>query len=115
MYASPLNSSLIASVRPLTAALLAEYIDVPPRAISAADDATFIIAGVSLCIRSGSIIFEEYAAGVPKTEICERLNAEGYRNQRGKKFNTRTLYDLLRNEKYIGNYIYTIDIIYINT
>lgn len=54
-------------------------------------------------------IFEEYAAGVPKTEICERLNNEGYRNQRGKKFNTRTLYDLLRNEKYIGNYIYTID------
>ena len=54
-------------------------------------------------------IFEEYAAGVPKTEICERLNAEGYRNQRGKKFNTRTLYDLLRNPKYIGIYIYTID------
>ena len=54
-------------------------------------------------------IFEEYAAGYPKTEICERLNREGYRNQRGKKFNTRTLYDLLRNEKYIGNYIYTID------
>ena len=54
-------------------------------------------------------IFEEYAAGYPKTEICERLNQEGYRNQRGKKFNTRTLYDLLRNEKYIGNYIYTIE------
>lgn len=54
-------------------------------------------------------IFEEYAAGYPKTEICERLNAEGYRNQRGKKFNVRTIYDLLRNEKYIGNYVYTID------
>ena len=54
-------------------------------------------------------IFEEYAAGYPKTEICERLNAEGYRNQRGKKFNTRTLYDLLRNPKYIGIYIYTIE------
>ena len=54
-------------------------------------------------------IFDEYAAGYPKTEICERLNKEGYRNQRGKKFNTRTLYDLLRNEKYIGNYVYTID------
>lgn len=54
-------------------------------------------------------MFEEYAAGIPKTEICERLNAEGYRNQRGKKFNVRTLYDILRNEKYIGNYVYTID------
>lgn len=54
-------------------------------------------------------MFEEFAAGIPKTDICERLNNEGYRNQRGKKFNTRTLYDLLRNEKYIGNYVYTID------
>ncbi len=54
-------------------------------------------------------IFEEYAMGCSKTDICERLNDEGYRNQRGKRFNTRTLYDLLRNEKYIGNYIYTID------
>lgn len=54
-------------------------------------------------------IFEEYAAGIPKADICERLNNEGYRNQRGKKFNTRTLSDLLKNEKYIGNYIYTID------
>lgn len=54
-------------------------------------------------------IFEEYAAGYPKTEICERLNREGYRNQRGRKFNTRTIYDLLRNPKYIGIYIYTID------
>lgn len=54
-------------------------------------------------------MFEEYASGIPKTEICERLNAEGYRNQRGKKFNVRTLYDILRNEKYIGNYVYTID------
>ena len=53
-------------------------------------------------------IFEEYAAEVPKTEICARLNAEGLRNQRGNTFNVRTVYDMLRNEKYIGNYIYTI-------
>lgn len=53
-------------------------------------------------------IFEEYAAGVPKTEICERLNREGYRNRKGRPFNTRTLTDLLKNEKYIGNYVYTI-------
>lgn len=54
-------------------------------------------------------IFEEYVAGYPKAQICERLNKDGYRNQRGNKFNTRTLYDLLRNEKYIGNYVYSID------
>ena len=53
-------------------------------------------------------IFEEYAIGVPKTEICDRLNREGLRNQRGNTFNVRTIYDMLRNEKYIGNYIYTL-------
>ncbi len=53
-------------------------------------------------------IFEEYAAEIPKTEICERLNREGILNGRGKSFNVRSLYDMLRNEKYIGNYIYTL-------
>jgi site-specific DNA recombinase len=51
-------------------------------------------------------IFKEYADGVPKTQIVKRLNSEGYRNQYGRKFNTRTITDLLQNEKYIGNFIY---------
>lgn len=54
-------------------------------------------------------IFEQYAAEIPKTEICARLNNAGFRNQRGNTFNVRTVYDMLRNEKYIGNYIYTIN------
>lgn len=53
-------------------------------------------------------IFEEFAAGFPKAQIVDRLNSEGKRNQKGKCFSTRFVYDLLRNEKYIGNYIYTI-------
>lgn len=53
-------------------------------------------------------IFREYAAEIPKTEICERLNREGIKNGRGNTFNVRSLYDMLRNEKYIGNYIYTL-------
>lgn len=51
-------------------------------------------------------IFKEYADGVPKQRIVDRLNSEGYRNQFGRPFNTRTLLDMLQNEKYIGNYIY---------
>ncbi|MBR3592188.1 MAG: recombinase family protein [Clostridia bacterium] len=51
-------------------------------------------------------IFKEYADGVPKAKIVERLNREGYKNQYGRPFNTRTLLDLLQNEKYIGNYVY---------
>lgn len=51
-------------------------------------------------------IFKEYADGVPKTQICERLNREGYRNQYGREFRVRTITDLLQNEKYVGNFIY---------
>lgn len=53
-------------------------------------------------------IFQEYADGVPKVEICRRLNEEGLRNQYGRTFNTRHIYDMIRNEKYIGVYEYTI-------
>lgn len=51
-------------------------------------------------------IFREYADGIPKTQIVARLNEEGYRNQYGRPFNTRTLFDLLQNEKYVGNFVY---------
>lgn len=53
-------------------------------------------------------IFQEYADGVPKAEICRRLNEDGLRNQYGRTFNTRHIYDMIRNEKYIGVYEYTI-------
>lgn len=51
-------------------------------------------------------IFEMYADGVPKSTIVKILNEEGFRNQYGRFFNTRTIYDMLRNEKYVGVYIY---------
>ena len=51
-------------------------------------------------------IFKEFANGVPKSKIVERLNRDGYRNQYGRPFNTRTIFDMLQNEKYIGNFVY---------
>lgn len=51
-------------------------------------------------------IFEMFADGVPKAVICQKLNEEGYRNQYGRFFNVRTIYDMLKNEKYVGVYIY---------
>ena len=51
-------------------------------------------------------IFEQYADGVPKGAIVRMLNEEGYRNQYGRVFNVRTIFDMLQNEKYIGVYIY---------
>ncbi len=51
-------------------------------------------------------IFEQYADGIPKGAIVKMLNEQGYRNQFGRLFNTRTVFDMLQNEKYIGVYIY---------
>lgn len=51
-------------------------------------------------------IFKEYAMGIPKAKIVDRLNREGYRNQYGRPFNVRTVFDMLQNEKYIGNFVY---------
>lgn len=51
-------------------------------------------------------IFEQYADGIPKGAIVEMLNAQGYRNQYGRFFNVRTIFDMLQNEKYVGVYIY---------
>ena len=51
-------------------------------------------------------IFEQYASGIPKGTIVKMLNEEGYRNQYGRFFNVRTIFDMLQNEKYVGVYIY---------
>lgn len=51
-------------------------------------------------------IFEEFANGVPKARIVARLNEEGYKNQYGRRFNERTVFDMLQNEKYVGNFVY---------
>lgn len=51
-------------------------------------------------------IFEEYAKGERAKDIVERLNAEGYRTATGKPFSKTSLPLILRNEKYLGTYIY---------
>lgn len=49
-------------------------------------------------------IFEEYAAGERVSDICQRLNSEGYRTLRGKPFGKGSLHRILQNDKYIGVY-----------
>lgn len=51
-------------------------------------------------------IFEQYAKGVPKKEIFDELNKRGIRNAYGKPFSYSSLQNNLRNEKYIGKFIY---------
>lgn len=54
-------------------------------------------------------IFEWYASGVSKMVIAKRLNEMGYKSSRGNYFTPRTIFDILRNPKYIGTYVYESD------
>ena len=46
--------------------------------------------------------FEDYAAGIPKRQIINELNAAGLRNRNGKPYGNTALQVALQNEKYIG-------------
>ena len=47
-------------------------------------------------------IFEEYTSGKSRSEIVDGLNADGFHTIRGKAFNRTSLYNVLKNERYIG-------------
>lgn len=52
------------------------------------------------------LIFKLYQQGAGYTEIIDALNAGGYVTRRGQPFGKNSLYDILRNEKYTGLYIW---------
>ena len=51
-------------------------------------------------------IFDMRAKGYSLIDISLEMNKLNYKTKRGTEFKKNSLYDLLRNEKYIGNYIY---------
>ena len=52
------------------------------------------------------MIFQMYAAGAGYGEIIRAMYENGFRTKRGNRFGKNSLYDLLRNEKYTGVYIF---------
>ena len=52
------------------------------------------------------MIFTMYLQGCGYSEIIDALNSGGYVTRRGKPFGKGSLYDILRNEKYTGLYIW---------
>ena len=54
-------------------------------------------------------IFRMYLEGYSYTEIIAELNNKGYRTRRGLPFAKNSLYEILRNERYTGTYIYVKD------
>jgi len=51
-------------------------------------------------------IFTRYANGERIVDICDSLNNRGIRTAKGAEFNKNSLTKMLKNEKYIGTYIY---------
>ena len=52
------------------------------------------------------LIFALYMDGKGYTTISHELNSRGYRTRQGRPFGKNSLFDILRNEKYIGVYTY---------
>ena len=51
-------------------------------------------------------IFEMAAKGYGYNTIIKELNAKGYKTKRGNPFGKNSIYDLMRNERYKGTYIF---------
>jgi DNA invertase Pin-like site-specific DNA recombinase len=51
-------------------------------------------------------VFQAYAAGVPLKSVADDLNAQGYRSSKGARFNKGSFWGMLKNERYVGTYIY---------
>ena len=77
---------------------------IPPLGYDLASDNTYIVNEHEA--EAVKIIFTMYANGEGYSKIIDRLNSLGYKTKRGTSFGKNSLSDILRNEKYIGNFIY---------
>lgn len=51
-------------------------------------------------------IFEMYSNGYGYNLICKELNDQGFKTKSGRPFGKGSIADILRNEKYIGRYVW---------
>ena len=52
------------------------------------------------------LVFQLFARGFSYGEIVDELNSRGYLTKRGQSFGKNSIFDLLKNEKYIGRLVY---------
>jgi site-specific DNA recombinase len=77
---------------------------IPPLGYDIAEDKTYIVnENEAIVVRH---IFELYAAGYGYKHIVSKLREKGYKTKLGRDFNITGIYDILRNEKYIGIYVF---------
>ena len=77
---------------------------VPPLGYEVGPDMRYILNQHEA--KAVQIIFSMYTDGFHYGEILNELNANGYHTKRGNKFTKNSLYEILRNEKYTGVFVY---------
>ena len=76
---------------------------VPPLGYDVTKDMGYAINEVEAAVRH---IFDMYAEGYGYGKIIEVLNSEDYKTKTGHSFGKNSIADILRNEKYIGRYVF---------
>ncbi len=51
-------------------------------------------------------IYDQFIAGISETEIATQLNVKGVKNHFGRPWSRGTVYEVLTNEKYVGNNLF---------
>lgn len=76
---------------------------VPPLGYDVKDSIYFINEFEAQAVQ---LIYSEFLDGASYSEIIAELNECGYKTKRGALFTKNSLYEILRNEKYTGTFVY---------
>lgn len=77
---------------------------VPPLGFDVNQDKTYALNPAEA--QSVRMIFEMYANGYGYGTIAQTLNDQGFKTKLNKPFGKNSIFDILRNEKYIGTYVF---------
>ena len=76
----------------------------PPLGFDVTQEKTYVINEFEA--EAVKIIFNMYADGYGYSDIRNEMNRLGFKTKSGNEFGKNSLYEILRNRKYIGDYIY---------
>lgn len=76
----------------------------PPFGFDVDSELNYIINSVEA--KGVQMIFDMYLADMGYADIAKALKDNGFKTKRGNHFKKTAIYEILRNEKYIGTYIY---------
>jgi len=77
---------------------------IPPLGYDLSEDKKLIINTKEA--EAVKLIYEMFDSGEGYTEIINTLNESGYRTKKGNLFGKNSLFEILRNEKYTGTYVF---------